>query len=84
MLDGFPRTLQQAEELEEVLDGHPLDLVLNLDVPTEIVLDRIAGRRVCVHCGTTYHVNAPPKERLDVRRVRRRRSSSATTTPRKR
>jgi adenylate kinase len=45
-----------------VLDGHPLDLVINLDVPTEIVLDRIAGRRVCEQCGTTYHVNAPPKD----------------------
>jgi adenylate kinase len=62
VLDGFPRTLPQAENLEAVLDGHPLDLVMNLDVPTEIVLDRIAGRRVCEDCGTTYHVNAPPKE----------------------
>ena len=62
VLDGFPRTLPQAETLEEVLDGHPLDLVINLDVPTDIVLDRIAGRRVCENCGTTYHVNAPPKE----------------------
>jgi adenylate kinase len=62
VLDGFPRTLPQAEKLEAVLDGHPLDLVINLDVPTEIVLDRIAGRRVCEDCGTTYHVNAPPKE----------------------
>jgi adenylate kinase len=61
VLDGFPRTLPQAEKLEDVLDGHPLDLVINLDVPTEIVLDRIAGRRVCEKCGTTYHVNAPPK-----------------------
>ena len=62
VLDGFPRTLPQAEKLKEVLDGHPLDLVINLDVPTKIVLDRIAGRRVCENCGTTYHVNAPPKE----------------------
>jgi adenylate kinase len=62
VLDGFPRTLPQAEKLEAVLDGHPLDLVINLDVPTEIVLDRIAGRRVCEDCGTTYHVNAPPKD----------------------
>jgi adenylate kinase len=62
VLDGFPRTLPQAEKLEEVLDGHPLDLVINLDVPTEIVLDRIAGRRVCENCGTTYHVSAPPKD----------------------
>ena len=62
VLDGFPRTLPQAEKLEDVLDGHPLDLVINLDVPTEIVLDRIAGRRVCEQCGTPYHVNAPPKD----------------------
>jgi len=61
VLDGFPRTLAQAETLEDVLDGHPLDLVINLDVPTDIVLDRIAGRRVCENCGATYHVNAPPK-----------------------
>jgi len=68
VLDGFPRTLPQAEKLEDVLDGRPLDLVINLDVPTEIVLDRIAGRRVCEKCGTTYHVSAPPKSdwRCDV------------------
>ena len=51
---------QQAEELERVLADHPLDLVIDLDVPTEIVLDRIAGRRVCENCGATYHVNMPP------------------------
>jgi adenylate kinase len=62
VLDGFPRTLAQAQKLEEVLAGHPLDLVINLDVPTEIVLHRIAGRRVCENCGTTYHVSAPPKD----------------------
>ena len=62
ILDGFPRTLPQAEELERVLGHeHPLDIVLNLEVPTEIVLDRIAGRRVCENCGATYHVNMPPK-----------------------
>jgi adenylate kinase len=61
VLDGFPRTLAQAQKLEEVLDGRPLDLVINLDVPTEIVLHRIAGRRVCENCGTTYHVSAPPE-----------------------
>jgi adenylate kinase len=60
ILDGFPRTLPQAEELEVVLDGQPLDAVLSLDVPTEIVLDRIAGRRVCEDCGANYHINMPP------------------------
>jgi adenylate kinase len=62
ILDGFPRTLPQAEELELVLDGLPLDAVLSLEVPTEIVLDRIAGRRVCENCGANYHVNMPPTE----------------------
>ena len=62
ILDGFPRTLPQAEELEKVLAGHPLDAVLSLEVPTEIVLDRIAGRRVCEDCGANYHVNMPPTE----------------------
>jgi adenylate kinase len=60
VLDGFPRTLPQAEALERVLDGRALDLVIDVDVPTDVVLDRIAGRRVCENCGTTYHVNLPP------------------------
>jgi adenylate kinase len=61
ILDGFPRTLVQAEELEQVLTDHPLDVVLNIDVPTETILHRIAGRRVCIDCGASYHVTAPPK-----------------------
>jgi adenylate kinase len=60
ILDGFPRTLVQAEELEKVLTGHPLDLVLDIEVPTDVILDRIAGRRVCVNCGATYHINKRP------------------------
>ncbi len=62
VLDGFPRTVRQAEELERVLDDDPLDLVIDLDVPTEIVVRRIAGRRVCSNCGATYHVDSPPKQ----------------------
>jgi len=62
VLDGFPRTEGQAIELDRVLRTHPLDAVINLDVSTEIVLDRIAGRRVCDNCGATYHVNMPPKK----------------------
>lgn len=60
VLDGFPRTLHQAVELDRVLDGHPLDLTINIDVPREIVLDRLAGRRVCEDCQRVYHVNMPP------------------------
>ena len=62
VLDGFPRTVNQAEQLERVLFEHPLDVVIDLDVPTEIVLHRIAGRRVCVQCQTPYHIDNPPKE----------------------
>jgi adenylate kinase len=60
VLDGFPRTLQQARELDRVIAGRPLDLVIDLDVPREIVLDRIAARRVCENCQRTYHVNLQP------------------------
>jgi adenylate kinase len=61
ILDGYPRTLPQAEALEKVLGSeHPIDVVLDLEVPTEIVLERIAGRRVCENCGATYHVTKPP------------------------
>ncbi|HET9729419.1 MAG TPA: adenylate kinase [Acidimicrobiia bacterium] len=60
VLDGFPRTLHQARELDRVLGRTPLDLVIDLEVPRDIVLDRIAGRRVCENCQRVYHVNSPP------------------------
>ena len=60
VLDGFPRTLHQALELDRVIAGCPLDLVIDLDVPREIVIDRIAGRRVCENCQRVYHVNLRP------------------------
>jgi adenylate kinase len=60
VLDGFPRTRPQAEHFEQILDGRPLDVVVSLDVPLEIVLDRISGRRVCSNCQRVYHVNMPP------------------------
>lgn len=62
VLDGFPRTRTQAIALDVALEDDALDIVTNLDVPTEVVLSRIAGRRVCVQCGTTYHVDQPPKD----------------------
>jgi adenylate kinase len=60
VLDGFPRTVPQAKELDRVLGAHPLDLAIDLEVPREIVLDRLAGRRVCANCQRVYHVNMPP------------------------
>jgi adenylate kinase len=62
VLDGFPRTQVQAIELDVALGENALHAVANLDVPTEVVLRRIAGRRVCVQCGTTYHIDQPPKD----------------------
>ena len=61
ILDGFPRTEEQAESLAEITADRPLDLVIDLDVPTDVVLDRLASRRVCVDCGANYAVKSPPK-----------------------
>ncbi len=66
LLDGFPRTIAQAESLEKFLNDNEivLDAVLDVDVPAEILVKRMVGRRVCKGCGATYHVefNAPKVE----------------------
>jgi adenylate kinase len=56
ILDGFPRTLEQALQLDEIVaeQRRPIDVVLDLNVPREIVLERISSRRVCRDCGTNY------------------------------
>ena len=63
ILDGFPRTVKQAEALFDITEGlnKPLDVVIDLDVPRELVLQRITARRVCRDCGTNYI--AGPTER---------------------
>jgi adenylate kinase len=62
VLDGFPRNRSQTEELERVLDGRPIDIVIHLEVPREIVVDRLSQRRVCVkNSGHIYSVGQPPK-----------------------
>jgi adenylate kinase len=61
ILDGFPRTVGQAELLGEITAQAPLSLVIDLVVPTEVVLERLAGRRVCTDCGANYSVETPPK-----------------------
>ncbi len=66
LLDGFPRTVEQAEALDEVLRelGLKLDAVLSVDVDEEELVTRLTGRRVCSNCGTTYHIKFnPPKVR---------------------
>ncbi|UUV98450.1 adenylate kinase [Vagococcus luciliae] len=64
LLDGFPRTLAQAEELDTILEelGKKVDDVLNIHVAEDVLVDRLAGRIICRSCGATYHkTNNPPK-----------------------
>ena len=65
LLDGFPRTIPQAEALKKLLAGmgEELDMVVNIDVPREVILDRLTTRRTCEGCGEIYNVKSnPPKE----------------------
>ena len=54
MLDGFPRTIAQAEALDKITN---IDLVINVDVDFSLLMDRLCGRRVCKDCGESYHVS---------------------------
>ncbi|MHB8218976.1 MAG: adenylate kinase family protein [Acidimicrobiales bacterium] len=60
VLDGCPRTISQASDLAARLLPDHLDLVIDLEVPTPLVLRRLASRRVCVDCGANYSVSSPP------------------------
>lgn len=65
VLDGFPRTIPQAEALDETLVqmGEKIDYAIDVDVPDENIVNRMSGRRVCLNCGATYHiVSLPTKE----------------------
>lgn len=65
LLDGFPRTIAQAEALDKVLQdiGQKIDKVLNIEVPDEKILERMSGRRICKNCGASFHViYRPPKK----------------------
>lgn len=64
VLDGFPRTIPQAEALDKALAelGEKMDYAINVEVPDENIVNRMSGRRACVGCGATYHiVHAPTK-----------------------
>ncbi len=64
VLDGFPRTIPQAQALDEALTklGQRMDYAIDVDVPDENIVNRMAGRRACLDCGATYHiVSLPPK-----------------------
>jgi adenylate kinase len=66
LLDGFPRTVAQAEALENMLSGleRPIDYVIHVDVDQSILMERLTGRRICKECGATYHLvfNPPAKD----------------------
>ena len=65
VLDGFPRTIPQAEVLEDALNklGDKIDYAVNVDVPDENIVRRMSGRRACLKCGATYHIeHIPPKQ----------------------
>ena len=64
VLDGFPRTIPQAEALDAALTkiGEHMDYAIDVDVPDENIVSRMSGRRACLDCGATYHiVSLPPK-----------------------
>lgn len=65
VLDGFPRTIPQAEVLEDALNklGDKIDYAINVEVPDEHIIRRMGGRRACLSCGATYHIeHVPPKK----------------------
>lgn len=65
VLDGFPRTIPQAEALENALAklNESMDFAIDVDVPDENIVNRMSGRRACLKCGATYHIiSIPPKK----------------------
>jgi adenylate kinase len=68
LLDGFPRTVAQAESLENILSdlNKKIDFVINIDVEQGFLMERLTGRRICKACGSTYHLvfNPPAKDGL--------------------
>lgn len=62
VLDGFPRTIPQAEALDEALNkiGQKMDYAIDVDVPDENIVNRMGGRRACLSCGATYHIQFNP------------------------
>jgi len=64
VLDGFPRTIPQAEVLDEALRelGEKVDYAINIDVPDENIVKRMSGRRACLKCGATYHIEHIPSK----------------------
>lgn len=68
VLDGFPRTIPQAEVLDEALTkiGEQVDYAIDVDVPDENIVRRMSGRRACLSCGATYHIEHIPPKTADI------------------
>ena len=68
VLDGFPRTIPQAEALDKALTkmGQMIDYAINVEVPDENIVQRMSGRRACVNCGATYHIVYAPTKKENV------------------
>ena len=68
VLDGFPRTIPQAEALDKALTGmdEAIDYAINVEVPDENIVQRMSGRRACVNCGATYHIVYAPTKKENV------------------
>ena len=68
VLDGFPRNIPQAKVLDEALDkiGEQVDYAIDVDVPDENIIRRMSGRRACLNCGATYHIEHIPPKTADV------------------
>jgi len=68
VLDGFPRTIPQAESLDAALGklGQKMDYAVDVDVPDENIVNRMGGRRACAGCGATYHVQFNPSKKEDI------------------
>lgn len=64
VLDGFPRTIPQAESLKKAISemGQKIDFAINVDVPDENIINRMSGRRACISCGATYHIVYNPSK----------------------
>ncbi len=63
ILDGFPRTLKQAEDLEKILQDKGVPIVIYLSASDDFLIERLSNRRICENCGAIYHlINLPPKE----------------------
>ena len=71
VLDGFPRTIPQAEVLDSELTklGDHIDYAINVDVPDENIVKRMSGRRACLTCGATYHIEHVPPKKEGIRDV---------------